>query len=70
MRERQQREEGDQHVQITEGSERTETVRMKMRGSKDAKAWFQKGGMVQKRVGPSARNGGAQGEARRQRQTR
>ena len=35
---------------------------MKMRGSKDAKAWFQKGGMVQKRVGPSERRGRAQGE--------
>ena len=35
-----------------EGSERKETNTMKMRGSKDAKARFQNGGMVPKRVSP------------------
>ena len=32
---------------------------MKMRGLKDAKARFQNGGMVKKRVGPSERKGKA-----------
>jgi len=53
-----------------EGSERKETNTMKMRGSKDAKARFQKGGMVEKRVGSSERKGRAQREARGKRQTR
>ena len=35
-----------------EGRERKETNTMNIRGSKDAKARFQSGGMVRKRVGP------------------
>ena len=50
-----------------ERSEKRETSTIKMRGSKGAKVRSQKGGMVQKRVGPSGR-GGQSGERRAQRE--